>query len=303
MELFPSSDEESWAIIERVIDESDVYLLIIAGRYGSMHPKTKVGYTEMEFDYAQRQGKPILLFVHGDPGSLPAKKSEESASTKRKLSKFISKAARDRNRRTWLDANSLRAEVGHALDGTFTTRHLVGWTRADGQNNNKLLQQIADMESRMQSLRDENEVLKSRLGDTAPIDGSSTLDDELELSFEENIWNYNTGITTKIPKGSKVVSVRDLFMKMAELLVTPWIDNQIPGYVGRTFAMNGDLTQNSFLLVRRKFIALRLIKVVEDRRNVAKEKGTQTVVNDAWTLDTFGQKIWLQEASKSQNKI
>jgi len=36
MELFPASNKKQWTIIKRVIDDSDFYLLIIAGRYGSL---------------------------------------------------------------------------------------------------------------------------------------------------------------------------------------------------------------------------------------------------------------------------
>ena len=36
MELFPASNKKSWDIIKKVIDESDYYLLIIAGKYGSL---------------------------------------------------------------------------------------------------------------------------------------------------------------------------------------------------------------------------------------------------------------------------
>lgn len=36
MELFPASNKSQWDFIKRVIDESDFYLVIIAGKYGSI---------------------------------------------------------------------------------------------------------------------------------------------------------------------------------------------------------------------------------------------------------------------------
>ena len=36
MELFPASGDDQWTVIKRVIDECDYYLLILAGRYGSV---------------------------------------------------------------------------------------------------------------------------------------------------------------------------------------------------------------------------------------------------------------------------
>jgi Domain of unknown function (DUF4062) len=62
MELFQASDDDQWTLIKRVIDDCDYYLVIIAGRYGSM--KGGVSYTEMEYDYAISQNKPVIAFLH-----------------------------------------------------------------------------------------------------------------------------------------------------------------------------------------------------------------------------------------------
>ena len=52
MELFPATDQEQFSFIKSVIDEADYYIVISAGRYGSLHKETGLSYTEMEFDYA-----------------------------------------------------------------------------------------------------------------------------------------------------------------------------------------------------------------------------------------------------------
>src|ERR1043166_8760636 len=39
MELFPASDDAQWELIKRVIEESDYYVVIVAGRYGSLGPE------------------------------------------------------------------------------------------------------------------------------------------------------------------------------------------------------------------------------------------------------------------------
>ena len=70
MELFPAADEEQLKFIQRVIDDCDYYILILAGRYGSLDDEG-VSYTEREFDYAVKQGIPVLAFLHSDLSSLP----------------------------------------------------------------------------------------------------------------------------------------------------------------------------------------------------------------------------------------
>jgi Domain of unknown function (DUF4062) len=66
MELFTAGDKSQMATIEKWIDESDVYMLILGGRYGSVEKNTNLSYTELEFDYAVQQGKPLFSVVISD---------------------------------------------------------------------------------------------------------------------------------------------------------------------------------------------------------------------------------------------
>ena len=77
MELFPASDDDQWALIKGVIDDSDYYIIIIAARYGSVSEEG-VSYTEKEFDYAVSIGKPVLAFLHEHPEEIPAKNTDQN---------------------------------------------------------------------------------------------------------------------------------------------------------------------------------------------------------------------------------
>lgn len=63
MELFTAGDESQWNTIKRWIDESDIFLLILGGRYGSIKPNTSISYIEAEYDYAVDQKIPHLSIV------------------------------------------------------------------------------------------------------------------------------------------------------------------------------------------------------------------------------------------------
>ena len=63
MELFTSGDESQMDTIKRWIDESDVFMLILGGRYGSIEPNSSLSYTELEYDYAVKSGKPFFAVV------------------------------------------------------------------------------------------------------------------------------------------------------------------------------------------------------------------------------------------------
>ena len=47
-----------------MIDMSDYYLLIVAGKYGSIDPEENISYTEKEYRYAVAKKMPILAFLH-----------------------------------------------------------------------------------------------------------------------------------------------------------------------------------------------------------------------------------------------
>lgn len=66
MELFPASDLSQWELIKTVINDSDYYLVIVGGRYGSVHPQTGLSFTEMEYDYPVSTSVPVSLTEAGE---------------------------------------------------------------------------------------------------------------------------------------------------------------------------------------------------------------------------------------------
>ena len=62
MELFKSG-REKLATIHKWIDDSDIFLLILGGRYGSIDKESGKSYTQMEYEYALHRGKPLFTVV------------------------------------------------------------------------------------------------------------------------------------------------------------------------------------------------------------------------------------------------
>src|SRR5258708_2299058 len=63
MELFAAGDESQLDTIRRWIDDSDVFMLLLGGRYGSIEPKSGKGYIELEYEYAITKRKPLFAAV------------------------------------------------------------------------------------------------------------------------------------------------------------------------------------------------------------------------------------------------
>lgn len=66
MELFKANNQDQMNIIRQWIDESDVFLLILGGRYGSLDPATQKSYTHLEYEYALEKKMPIFTLILSD---------------------------------------------------------------------------------------------------------------------------------------------------------------------------------------------------------------------------------------------
>lgn len=62
MELFKAGKSQM-ETIRKWIDESDVYMLILGGRYGSIEEESGLSYTELEYRYAISKNMPVFAIV------------------------------------------------------------------------------------------------------------------------------------------------------------------------------------------------------------------------------------------------
>ncbi|SFF11438.1 DnaB-like helicase C-terminal domain-containing protein [Spirosoma endophyticum] len=159
MELFSAGDKSQMDVIKRWIDESDVYLLLLAGRYGSIDLESGKSYTQLEYEYALEKGKPFFALVitekHLDEKvktegkdvlepDYPQKLREFKALVKNKLVKF------------WDDARDIKLAILQTLPEFERRPELIGWVQGNEvTNSNIIVQEIA-------RLTEENSTLKSK---------------------------------------------------------------------------------------------------------------------------------------------
>ncbi len=65
MELFKGGKSQM-KTIQKWIDNSDIYMLILGGRYGSIEDKSKLSYTQLEYEYAISKNMPVFAIVLED---------------------------------------------------------------------------------------------------------------------------------------------------------------------------------------------------------------------------------------------
>lgn len=165
MELFPALDEEQFEFIKKVIDDSDYYLLIIGGRYGSLSDEG-ISYTEMEYDYAIRKGIKVIALVHGSPEKLAVEKVEIDSDAQQKLKVFKQKVTTNRLVKFWNDAKELSGLVALSLPKTIKTYPAIGWIRGnEATDNTELLKQLNDLRQENNKLEKQVEELQKNKGE------------------------------------------------------------------------------------------------------------------------------------------
>ncbi|MFZ3579575.1 DUF4062 domain-containing protein [Virgibacillus sp. DJP39] len=63
MELFTAASKSQWQVIEEWIKESDILMLILGGKYGSIEPETGKSYTQLEYEFAMKHKIPVFSIV------------------------------------------------------------------------------------------------------------------------------------------------------------------------------------------------------------------------------------------------
>ena len=134
MENFPSTGEHQWEIIKRNICSSNYYLLILAGRYGSINESGVGGaeykglsFTEMEYKYAISKGKPVLPFLYSDIDNLPALKCEKSRYKTQKLKELRKAVEQETEVQYWSNPDELCTLISTSLHHTFLVTPTSGF--------------------------------------------------------------------------------------------------------------------------------------------------------------------------------
>jgi hypothetical protein len=181
MELFTAGDKSQWEVIQRWISDSDIYMIILGGRYGSIEPNSGFSYTELEYDFAVSSGKPYFAVVmHEDALEIrgssviekdnPDKLKDFRAKVLSKMSSFFS------------DHKDVKLAVLETIPQLAQEYELKGWVRATEVPDTKAL---ADELSRLHT---ENKELREKLTAQAKqIDISRPNASSSEKEFSELI--------------------------------------------------------------------------------------------------------------------
>lgn len=166
MELFTASNKSQWDIIKKWIDGSDIYMLILGGRYGSIEPESEFSYTELEYNYALQQNKPLFAVVMED-AALQSKVKLNGYNVLEldnpaKLKDFKSKVT-SYMCSFFEDHKDIKLAVHESIGQLQKENQVIGWIRADSvQNPQEYLDQVLELQQEIRALQQENASLSKR---------------------------------------------------------------------------------------------------------------------------------------------
>lgn len=287
MEYFNASDASQWDVIKNLIRECDYYVLIVAGRYGSVEEGSGKSYTQKEFEYAIEQGVPVISFVHKNPQNLPQKYVEADVKMKELFDAFKIDVKK-RLCKFWDNADGLASQVVLSLTSLIKTNPRTGWVRTDGISS-------AEANKEILTLRKENDELKALLAkdkEDVPegIDKFQQGDDGINIRFKY-YWDgekispidttWNTIISVLAPLMIDECSEANLSNKLALSLWTELCKRY------KIEPSNYSIFNDDFQTIKVQLIALNIIKISE-RKRTTKDTGTY------WTLTPYGYKLMMQ---------
>lgn len=277
MELFKAGNTSQLETIYKWIDNSDVYMLILGGRYGSIEEKTGKSYTQLEYEYAIGKGLPIFSVVLRN--DFIKKKSEllgeECTIENANVSKYydfknlvMSKIVREVS-----DCKDIMLAVHTTLKDFMEEYEFVGWVRSnDTELNADLLNQLNDMNKAVSTLKEEKNRLKLELDNLEQNFESNLAFEDQYITIEGKYREYfgQLGNRSSVEHSvSKEITWDKMFLLWAPRLFTTLnivsaqkqLEYALKDYMGRYFDMNDNLFQT----IKIQYHALGLIKAYEAR--------------------------------------
>jgi hypothetical protein len=200
MELFKAGDETQKETIQRWIQDSDVYLLLLGGRYGSIEPSTQKSYTQWEYEYAGEIGKPRFALVM-QKQTLDKKVKEKGPEVleldSRALYDDFRKDVLSRTSQFFEDCKDIKYSISRKMIEFHDDENLVGWVSGkDVTPNTTLANYNAKLAEENMKLKEELHSIKSLLSEQQSdndieAEELEILDDDFGLSerneFEDRL--------------------------------------------------------------------------------------------------------------------
>lgn len=220
MELFKAGDESQKETIKRWIQESDCYMLILGGRYGTIEESSGKSYTHWEYDFAGELGKPRFAVVIEESALEDKIKHHGSTVTERaNYQRYIDfrKFVLSKTSKFFSDIKDIKLTILESLKDFERNDSLDGWVSGkDQKENQKMLNKNLQLMEENNKLKEKIQKLEEKVNKQNEISG---------YSFEE-ILQYLHTVNINIPEAladqidRKEVSLFEMFYLSKDTFAT-----------------------------------------------------------------------------------
>jgi len=252
MEYFPAGDASPFDYIKQQIDQVDYYILVLAGKYGTVNEAEGISYTEMEFNYAREKKIPIAVLLYKDIDNLTGKQLEKDPVKREKLETFRKACKNGRMADFWENRDQLKMKVKDAIRNLVNNSPRSGWIRATSDtlayNANKVNKKM--------------------------------LDEEVELHYESSLRSF--GLDLSLEPKPKKVSMANILGVLSSVLRVPSSEMAIDEALNARYSY---LEKSTIDDIKRRLIRAGWVKV--ELVNIDGQG-----IGNAWTLTPLGFQIW-----------
>ncbi|PMS29647.1 uncharacterized protein DUF4062 [Trinickia symbiotica] len=268
MELFSASDKKQIEVIKGWIDRSDIFMLILGGRYGSVEPESGKSYIHLEYEHAVQTGKPFFALyltdkaINGKVMSLGTDAIERNDT--KKLNEFRD-LVKSRLCSEIEDLKDIRIQVPKSIRELSAANKLEGWVRAsEAPDLSPLLAQLG-------ALHEENARLKAvvkEVGESPRVTNElaeSTLD--LPLSLEYELETRSIGGLATTDKRHWQGTYLQMFNTLGPRLLDEPADSSVRQYLARVLkegtvnVIRARIVESSYQAMKMRLMALGAIDI------------------------------------------
>ncbi len=261
MELFGAGDESQLEVIKQWIADSDVYVLILGARYGSLEPRSRRSYTELEYDFAVENNKPYFALVLSDEavslklqelGITVVDHPDHLSDFRKKVLSKISSPIHD--------TRDIQLSIFKSLREIEHRKSVIGWVRGNAVDNTPLVNEITRLTEKTQQL--ESDLLAAKSVAQAASNGAplADMDDEIDVAIKYRYLVRRPGGTTRFARdGTEKVKITwsKLFALFSPKLVGNPSDAAMHSYIAEQLLDSKGIRHTRASLNKQTYGALR----------------------------------------------
>lgn len=299
MELFSAGNQEQWDVIQERINECDYYIVIVAGRYGSI-TEEKLSYTRKEYEYAREIGIPVAGFLL-DPKTFKSWPLDKCDPENSQLLESFRARVESLPVNYWHNTGDLKAQCAVALPKLIRHNSRSGWVSGDEVIDSKMVSEFTRLSSENERLRTELDKLKTELTELKPKIDLDALEATLNSiqhtllitkGYSEPIEEYETVSLFDIYlvcAPSMLIEISDKDLRRTMLYASTEIDKYFNEKSGNEYCT--ELNEPLANKIIGELVSCGLIEPSIKKRSLK-------AGHEYWTLTKIGEQIYKKSAKK-----